>query len=234
MPLRAGLIIPSSNRMVEMEMLRYYPSLVTPHVTRLRMTGNNRMPLDELLPKVTDAAAALDDAKCDVITFHCTANAMENGPQGEARIISALEAATRTKVSTTATAIRRAFEALGARRVVVITPYGDDHTEAERAFLEAIGLTVLSAVGHNLPGSDAYCSTPPSFWREKTLAAADPAADAYLLSCANISVFSVIKELESELSKPVISSNQAVLWDALSRIECRDRHGCPGRLFDCP
>lgn len=234
MPLRAGLIIPSSNRMVEMEMVRQYPTPVTPHLTRLRMTGGNRMGLDALLPKVTDAAAALNDAKCDVITFHCTANAMENGPEGEARILDALRAATSAQVSSTASAIRRAFEALGAKRIVVITPYGDEHTEAERAFLEAIGLTVLKAVGFKLAGSDAYCSTPPSFWWEKTLSLADPSADAYLVSCANISVFSVIRELESDLSRPIVTSNQAVIWDALSRTKCHDRHGCPGRLFDCP
>ncbi|MFM1814731.1 MAG: hypothetical protein RLZ98_1426, partial [Pseudomonadota bacterium] len=86
----------------------------------------------------------------------------------------------------------------------------------------------------DLPGSDAYCSTPPSYWREKAIEARDNSADAYLLSCANISVFSVIQELETELGKPVVTSNQAVLWDGLSRVGCTDRHGCPGRLFDCP
>lgn len=234
MRFRAGLIIPSSNRMVETEMLGYYPKSVTPHVTRMRMTGSNRLALDDLLPKVTEAAATLDDAKCDVITFHCTANSMEHGLKGEERITGALTHATKAMVSTTASAINRAFSALGAKRIVVITPYGTHHTEAETTFLEAAGLTVVKAIGHNLPGSDAYCSTPPSFWREKTIEAADPTADAYLLSCANISVFSVIKDLETELSKPVVTSNQAVVWDALSRLDCRDRSGCPGRLFDCP
>ena len=49
MPQRVGLIIPSSNRMVEQEMLGFYPDGVVAHVNRLRMTGPNRKPLHDLL-----------------------------------------------------------------------------------------------------------------------------------------------------------------------------------------
>ena len=57
-PLRArvGLIIPSSNRLSEPQFQRYAPSGVQLHVTRLRMTGPHKAPLDELLPRIADAA----------------------------------------------------------------------------------------------------------------------------------------------------------------------------------
>ena len=47
---RVGLIIPSSNRMVEQEMVRFFPENVVPHITRLRMTGTNRITIGDLLP----------------------------------------------------------------------------------------------------------------------------------------------------------------------------------------
>jgi len=47
---RVGIIIPSSNRMVEQEMVQAFPRGVQPHVTRLRMTGPNRGPLDAVMP----------------------------------------------------------------------------------------------------------------------------------------------------------------------------------------
>jgi len=62
MTARVGLIIPSSNRMVEQEMVQGFPQGVYPHVTRLRMTGSNRMGLDQLLPRVEEATRALVDA----------------------------------------------------------------------------------------------------------------------------------------------------------------------------
>jgi maleate cis-trans isomerase len=59
-------------------------------------------------------------------------------------------------------------------------------------------------------------------------------ADAYLLSCANIAAFGIIAELERALGRPVVTSNQAVLWDALMRIGHDDVAACPGRLFATP
>jgi maleate isomerase len=88
------------------------------------------------------------------------------------------------------------------------------------------------ARGFGLKGSDEYCATPTQFWRDSAIAAARPEADAYFLSCANISVFPVIAETEATLGRPVVTSNQAVLWDALRLLGIGDRRNCPGRLFD--
>jgi maleate isomerase len=232
MAARVGLIIPSSNRMVEQEMIQAYPAGVHAHVTRLRMTGPNRGPLDEVLPRVAEATRALTDAHCEVVAFHCTANSMEEGRSGVARLLAAMTGAGAARATTTATAIRRAFEALDARRIVLLTPYSQETTDHEAEFLHECGYQVLHAAGFALAGSDAYCSTPPAFWRERVLAAARPDADVYLVSCANISVLGIIDGLEAELDRPVVTSNQAVVWDCVSRLGWPDRRGCPGRLFE--
>jgi maleate isomerase len=156
---------------------------------------------------------------------------MEEGSAGEERVLAAIARAGAPHATTTATAIRRAFDALGARRIVLVTPYSAKTTEEEAEFLRAAGCEVLHAVGHALAGSDAYCAAPPAFWRDSTLQAARRDADAYLVSCANIAAMGVIDELEQRLAAPVITSNQAVLWDALVQIGHADVSGCPGRLF---
>jgi len=232
MTARAGCIIPSSNRMVEQEMIAGFPAGVQPHVTRLRMTGPNRAPLATVLPRIEEATRALTDASCAVVAFHCTANSMEEGRAGEERILAAMTAAGAPHATTTATAIRRAFEALGARRVVLITPYDQCTTDHEAEFLHESGYQVLHAVGFGLKGSDAYCATPPAFWRDRVREAARPDADVYFVSCANISVFSVIEELEQHLDRPIVTSNQAVVWDCVRRLGWPDRGSCPGRLFE--
>jgi maleate isomerase len=115
-----------------------------------------------------------------------------------------------------------------------VTPYSQAVTDHEAEFLNAAGYDVIYAKGYELAGSDAYCSTPPEVWRDRALAAARPDADVYFLSCANISVFSIIEDLERRLGRPVITSNQSVVWDALVRLGWGDLHGCPGRLFAAP
>ena len=232
MTARIGLIIPSSNRMVEGEMVRYLPPGFVAHVARLRMTGAHRVAIEGLVPRLMKAAAMLTDARCDVVAFHCTANSTAEGAAGEARLIASLRQAGARLVTTTATAIRHAFEVLRARRIVLLTPYSAEVTDEEAEFLHVAGFEVLHARGFALAGSDAYCATPAQFWRDRALEAARPDADAYFLSCANISAFPVIEELEQKLGRPVVTSNQAVVREALSLLGAADRRNCPGRLFD--
>jgi maleate isomerase len=231
MTARVGLIIPSSNRMVEQEMVRHFPPGVQAHVMRLRMTGVHRVALDQLLPRVEEAARALSDARCEVVAFHCTANSMSDGLDGERRLLDAVMRAGAPQATTTASAIRKAFAALGVRRIVLLTPYNADTTEEEAHFLRTAGYEVVLAKGFALKGSDEYCATPAQFWRDRAIEAARPEADAYLISCANISTFAVIEEIEARLGRPVVTSNQTVIWQALSQLDWRDRRNCPGRLF---
>ena len=54
------------------------------------------------------------------------------------------------QATTTATAVRRAFDALGARKVVLITPYDQATTDHEAEFLHEAGYQVLQATGFAL------------------------------------------------------------------------------------
>jgi maleate isomerase len=166
-----------------------------------------------------------------VVAFHCTANSMQEGLGGEERILVAMTRAGAPQATTTATAVRRAFDALGARKVVLITPYDQRTTDHEAEFLHEAGYQVLQATGFALNGSDAYCATPPAFWRERVLEAARRDAEVYFVSCANISVFGVIEELEQRLGRPVVTSNQAVVWDCVCRLGACGQGSCPGSLF---
>jgi maleate isomerase len=232
MTARVGLIIPSSNRMAEQEMVPAFPPGAHAHVTRLRMTGAHHLTTERLLPRIEEAARALVDARCDVVAFHCTANSMEGGQDGERQILANLARAGAPRATTTITAIQRAFDALEARRIVLVTPYTARVTEHEAEFLRRAGYEVLFAKGFALAGSDAYCATPAEFWRDRVIEARRLDADAYLVSCANISVFGVIEELEGRLGRPIVTSNQAVIWHALRLIGWHETRGCPGRLFD--
>src|SRR5258708_20952458 len=157
---------------------------------------------------------------------------MQEGGAGEEAILGAITPAGVPTATTTATAIRRALDALRARRIVLITPYDQRTTDHEAEFLRECGYQVLHAAGFALNGSDAYCATPPTYWRDRVLEAARPDAEVYFVSCANISVFSVIEELERHLDRPVVTSNQAVVWDCVWQLGWPDRGHCLGRLFE--
>ena len=227
---RYGLIIPSSNRMAEPHANRYTPAGIVPHVTRLRMTGAHFMPLDDLLPRVSEAAAMLADAKCDPVVFHCTANSMAEGIDGEKRIGAAIHAATGGKVTTTAAATMAALKALEASRIVLISPYTRKNHEHELIFMEQAGIEVVGDKNLGLTGSDAYCGMPAPEWVEMLKEMKNDRADAYFISCANIQAIDVIEELEALLNRPVLTSNQLVIWQALRLAGIKDAIPGLGRL----
>ena len=213
---RIGLIIPSANRVVEHEVARHMPSCCQAHVTRLRMTGANWVPLDQLLVRAADAALSLVDAGCAAIVFNCTASSMEQGKAGNEALLSCLrEAAGTAQATTTATAMLDALAELGARRVVLVTPYSEEVTARARAFLQECGISVLASVARDVSGKGPYWDIPAASWQAELVAARHPDADAYVLSCANITCLDMIAAAEAALGAPIVTTNQAVLVQAL-------------------
>jgi maleate isomerase len=155
-----------------------------------------------MLQEILRAAQVLVDAKCDIMVFHCTASAL-----------------------------LAAFAALGARRLVFVSPYRQQTNDHELAFLAEAGLKVVRDRALSLLGSDGYVTAPASLFLEATLAAVDPRADAYCLSCTNIRSLEVIQELEAHLDRPVVTSNQATLWYCLRVCGLDDDVASLGRLF---
>ena len=214
---RLGLIIPSSNRLSEPHFRRFLPPDVAVHTTRLRMTGVHNKPLPALLEDVSRAAGALGDARCDVIVFHCTANSMEHGPEGEQKILAAVREASGAQALSTAQAVVEALRASAMRSMVLVSPYSQSHNDHEKAYLEALGFSVVHDVALGVPSVD-YPHVPPSKWLEVTRDNLRDEADGIFLSCTNTTQIDIISALEAETGKPVVNSNQATIWASLKRL----------------
>ena len=227
---RIGLIIPSSNRLTEPQFYTYAPPQVGIHVTRLRMTGQWRKSPRELEPLVAEAAAKLSDVKPGIIVFHCTATSMENGLAGEAALVEAIQNASGCRTITTAQAITEALTRFGINKLVLISPYVKQTNEHEIKYLAERGLTVIHDVGLGLD-SDGYIAVTPAQWIKTVNENTRPEAEGYLLSCTNTQTIEVIEDLESQLGKPVITSNQATLWTCLNKLGIRHSNKKLGRLF---
>lgn len=226
---RIGLIIPSSNRLSEPQFHQYCPPGVVPHVTRLRITQPRMRPPLEMLDEIRDAATMLADAKCDIIVFHCTGSSMESGVDADREVVDVIRKTTGRAATSTASALLEAFRALEARRLVLVSPY--QQNTAEIAYLREAGLEVLHDRALALAGSDGLCSAPADLFLQTTLEEADPAADAYFISCTNIRSPEVVEALEARLARPVVTSNQGTLWYCLRACSLPDVVPGLGTLF---
>jgi maleate isomerase len=225
-----GLIIPSSNRLTEPQFNAYAPAGVGIHVTRLRMTGKFRKPLSELKQPLIEAAQAISDVDPGVIVFHCTANSMESGLAHEKALVEIIEQASGRPTITTAQAITRAFDQSGIKKLVLISPYVKATNQLEVNYLAETGYTVLHEVGLGLE-THAYAKVTPEEWKGVVKENTRADTDGYFLSCTNTRMIEAIEDLERDLGKPVINSNQATLWACLKKLGLPHTNKKLGRLF---
>ncbi|HEX5021571.1 MAG TPA: hypothetical protein VFX54_12965 [Candidatus Binatia bacterium] len=227
---RIGLIIPSGNSLTERQFNQYAPPGLGIHVTRLRMTGKWRKPWAELKSSLIEAAEALSDVRPGVIVFHCTANSMENGLAHEAAIVETVEKASGCSTMTTAQAITQAFDRFGIKKLVLISPYVKETNAHEVKYLDEAGYTVVHELGLGLE-PHAYAQVTPAEWQKVVKENTRAEADGYFLSCTNTRMIEAIDDLEKELDKPVINSNQATIWACLKRLGLKHSGAKLGRLF---
>jgi len=224
---RIGLIIPSVNRLSEPQFTHFAPHGLGIHVTRARIAGKWRKPVADLAPIIAAAAGALSDASPDLIVYHCTDSSMREGLDGERRILDIVRHEAGVEAVSTSALVAEALRALGMKSVVLLSPYLSN--EVIVRFLAEHGVKVVADVALRLPGHESSGATPER-WVETTLANAREDADGYFLSCTNTTQIEAIEELEAALGKPVVSSNQAVLWGAVKRLRGRLRDAAMPRL----
>ncbi len=228
-PARVGLMIPSSNTMMEVDFARDLPPGVALHTARMFMedttpAGESRM-LDEFaLP----AARDLGTARPDVVVFGCTSAGALRGNDYDAELCERISEVTGAPTVSTIGAVRAAIEATGAAVIGVITPYVDELNEKIRASIEADGTQVAAIAGLGITENFEIAEVPaPAIvaFAERALGplAADGSIGLVFASCTNFGAMAARPAIAERLGLPVVTSNQAVLAAALAALQARAR-----------
>jgi len=214
---RIGLIIPSVNRMTEPQFNHYAPDGLGIHVARGRVAGHPSRTVAELTDEIAHAAGTLADAHPDLIVFHCTHTSMKEGADGEARIIGLIRKTTGIDALSTSSLVNDALRALGLRKLVVLSPYMSNDNII--SYLAAAGFTVVNDVALKCKTAADFEAITPQRWLELAKENDRPEADGIFLSCTNTTQIEAVAAIEEALGKPVVNSNQAVLWGCLKRLK---------------
>jgi maleate isomerase len=144
---------------------------------------------------------------------------MKEGADGEARIIDLIRKTAGIEALSTSSLVNEALHALGLKKLVVLSPYmsNDDII----AYLSAAGFTVVRDVALKCKTAADFEAITPQRWLELARENDTPEADGIFLSCTNTTQIEAVAAIERELGKPVVNSNQAVLWGCLKRLNSR-------------
>ncbi|MBA2965026.1 MULTISPECIES: aspartate/glutamate racemase family protein [Ramlibacter] len=233
---RLGIIIPPGNVAVEREFPLHIPPGIVVNTNRLGRPDSNQTPESILAMNDTLAQTARDLAQAypEVIAYVCTGGSFLEGPGNEAKPAKTIEQVTGIPGVSTSIAVVEALRVLGVRKVLLVGPYPHPIMKTEVAFLRHYGFEVPTYETFECMTSEANRKLTSEQIAQRVLDKRSliEDCDGVFISCTNILVMDQIERLERELSKPVVSSNQATLWDVLRRMKVDSRGLRGGRLFE--
>ena len=218
---RIGLIALDSDVATERDFHAMLPPDAMFYTSRLRcfnpVTVEN---LRRQAPQLRDAVELLiPGQRLDAIAYSCTSGTVAIGYEG---VASEIRAAGRSDIPviTPITSAIAGFEHLGIHSISLLTPYLDSVNQAMRAFLESYGVEVVNIGGFCMEDDREMACIPPDAILDAALEVFDERADALFISCTAIRAAEIIERAEAALSRPVLSANQALVWQSLREAGC--------------
>ena len=149
----------------------------------------------------------------DVIAFTCTMGSFVGGVEHDREIIAGIEKATGKPATTTGTAVAEALKALGAKGMILVSPYPKDFTDIEVKYYTDRGfetvyhesLCITTRRGLDLhPLAETYKFAIQVYKHA-------PRADVMFITCGGLPSAEIIEPLEKATGIPVITSNTSLI-----------------------
>lgn len=233
---RIGLILPADNVVMEPELNALALDGVSFHGLRMTSTVH-----EEMRQQAVDMAATLDEMGVDIAVYACAETSFNGGGDSRETLSAVIASRCSVPVVTATNAMLEALEAVGTRRVSVITPYGARSGRLFEETIAAHGIVVAGAVHRDfsLESDDSrewFATNRQGLAtvRDMVLDRRGDDADGVVVAATNIAALGVIDELEQHLGLPVITSNQSILWWCLTRLGVDTTDIPLGRLMRTP
>jgi maleate isomerase len=231
---RIGLIVLATDYTIEHEFrqvmalpgVSYYQSRIrnSPQITPATLTA-----MASSITECTDVI--LPGSRLDVVAFACTSASMV---LGESRVFDLIHAARPdAKATTPITAAFAAFDAFGAKRIGVLTPYRADVNDVVRGYIETKGYVVPVFGSFNEENDGIVASIDAaSLKRGIDSIMQRQAVDMVFVSCTSVRLAEAAAGLEREVGVPVTSSNHALAWHCQRLAGIADKQPHWGRLYE--
>jgi maleate isomerase len=232
---RIGLLLLATDQVTERDFARIFrPDEVGVHVSRIAFE-NPTTPknLTRMQPRLTGGTALiLPGEALDALYFGCTSASVIIGDE---TIEAAIQVAKLgVPVITPSRAALAAFEALGIRRISILTPYLRETSVPLVGYFQAREIEVVNVSCLGLADDREMARISPATITEVGCEAMAPEAQALFVSCTALQAFEAAAEIERRIGRPVVTSNQAGIWCVLRKLGIGRSIDGYGRLLDMP
>ena len=236
--MKIGVLVPFTNTTLEKELIRMCPSNASLHFTRMGGYSLEDIPGDDQMfamgeADISEPLRLITAISPNVILYGCTSATLSHGLNFDSSLKSTITSASGVKTITAAGALVSALNTLGVRKVGFVSPYVAELNDLACKFLSEACFEVVSraepsrplkAVEQGALGEDKVY--------ELAIKANSAEAEAIVISCTDIQTLDIIKKLEKEIGKPVISSNQSMMFSLAQMFSIPKSCNWAGSLFN--
>jgi len=192
------------------------------------LTKENLLKMQDDLESVTNKI--LPDEKVNTIAYGCTSGTIAIGENNvKEKILSAKPGC---YVTTPVTSAIKAFKQMNIKKIALFTPYPDSVNKIILDYFTKKNIEVSSFASLNLNLDSEFANVDPNYILEISSKLETKNADALFISCTALPVLNILDKLEQTIKKPVLSSNQTLIWDTIRSIGYKSPIKGYGKLLE--
>ena len=230
---RVGLIALATDFMIESDFIKIIKDKqIDFFVNRIEcynpLTKENLIRMSD---KVTEVANnILPNENIDCIVYGCTSGTIAAGYDSIEKKVKA--AKPNAKLTTPSSAAIKALRKFNVKRLSIFTPYSKILNDEVVEYFSKEGFEITSNNYLDIAADYDIGKVDQKFLYDILSKIDMNDADALFISCTALPVLNIIDNLEKKLNKPVLSSNQTLIWDSLESIGKNNNVTGFGKLFN--
>tara|TARA_E500000075_G_scaffold115796_1_gene112804 strand:- start:2389 stop:3135 length:747 start_codon:yes stop_codon:yes gene_type:complete len=229
---RIGLIALASDFMIERDFINVIKDRdIDFFVNRIEcfnpLTKNNLIKMSNKVTEVTKDI--LPDQDIDCVVYGCTSGTIAAGHNSIEKKIKAAKPT--ADVTTPSTAAIKALKKLNINKISIFTPYTKKLNDEVLKYFDDEGFEITSNSYFDIKSDFDIGKIDQNYLYQVLSKINLKGADALFVSCTALPVLPLIDKLEKKLDTTVLSSNQALIWDTLEKINKNNSVEGFGKLF---
>ena len=230
---RVGLIALATDFMIERDFINIIKDKkIDFFVNRIEcynpLTKENLIKMSDKVTEVTNNI--LPNENIDCIVYGCTSGTIAVGYDTIEEKVKA--AKPNAKLTTPSSAAIKALKKLNVKKLSIFTPYSKILNDEVVEYFSKEGFNITSNNYLDIAADYDIGKVDQKFLYDILSKIDMSDADALFISCTALPVLNIIDNLEKKLNKPVLSSNQTLIWDSLESIGKNNNVTGFGKLFN--